>query len=77
MKKGIVSMGFPNLKDIKPAFKEEYEKVIASDANKLKDLVFNASESLFSRQLLQSKPPERQPRAWLDMKKQGDVCVLF
>ena len=77
MKKGIVPVGFPNLKDIKPAFKEEYEKVIASDGNKLKDLVFKASESTFSCQLLQSKQPEMQPRAWLDRKKLGGACVLF
>lgn len=77
MKKGIVPVGFPNLKDIKPAFKEEYEKVIVSDANKLKDLVFKASESTFSRQLLQSKPPAVQARALPDWKKLGeDHCVL-
>ncbi|XP_044172775.1 GTPase IMAP family member 7-like [Acropora millepora] len=77
MKKGIVPVGFPNLKDIKPAFKEEYEKVIVSDANKLKDLVFKASESTFSRQLLQSKPPEMQARALRDRKKPEGECVLF
>lgn len=77
MKKGIVPVGFPNLKDIKPAFKEEYEKIVASDANKLKDLVTNASESTFSRQVLQSKPPEMQARALRDKKKHEDECVLF
>ena len=79
MQKGIFPRGFPTLKDIKPAFKEEY----ASDANELKKLVFEASESKFSRQLLQSKPLEMQLRGCRDslrirpLRDDGDECVLF
>ena len=80
MKKGIVPVGFPHLKDIKPAFKEEYEKVIASDANELKKLVFEASESIFSRQLGQRNLLERLLReCWerIWQRYYRNECVLF
>lgn len=73
-------MGFPTLKDIKPAFKEEYEKVIASDANELKKLVFDASESIFSRQLGERNLLERLLRECWEMIRQRyyrNECVLF
>ena len=80
MQKGIFPVGFPNLKGMKPAFKEEYEKVMASDVNYLKSLVFQASEATFTRQLLQSKPLEMQLGAYADRKRQRDIwsiCLLF
>lgn len=80
MRKGIFPVGFPTLKDIKPAFKEEYEKVITSDANELKKLVFDASESIFSRQLGQRNLFERLLRECWEMIRQRynrNECVLF
>ena len=56
MRKGIFPVGFPNLKDFKPALKEDFAKVVSSDANCLKKLIFEASESTsMTRQFLQRK----------------------
>ena len=46
MKKGIHPVGFPNIKNIKPALRDEYEQGIISDTNSLKGLVLDASELL-------------------------------
>ena len=79
MHKGIFPVGFPNLKDIKPAFKEEYELVTDSDTNHLKELVSEASKSTFTRQYLQSKVLEMQSRDSAEGYESRDRlrCILF
>lgn len=79
MHKGIFPVGFPNLKDMKPALKEEYEQVTYCDTNYLKELVSEASKSTFTRQLLQSKVLEMHPRAYAEGYEPRNYprCILF
>jgi len=78
MQKGIFPVGFPHLKDIKPAFKEEYEKVIASDANELKKLVFEASESTLSSRLRRNLLEVlMECWEWIQQRADWNPCVLF
>lgn len=84
MHKGIYPVGFPNLNDIKPALREEYEQGISSDAKGLKHLVLDSPHLTLHRQILNRKPIFMQVSAYEKQRARGKerpwweiVCVLF
>ena len=45
MKRGIITVGFPDLRDIDPMFEPQWKQKIEADAKKLLNLVFNSKDT--------------------------------
>ena len=81
MRKGIYAVGFPNLNNIKPVLREEYEQGISSDASVLKELVFGCRQLTLHREILVRKPIALQLSIYENKREQRSsfwkLCSLF
>ncbi|XP_068741881.1 uncharacterized protein [Montipora capricornis] len=81
MHKGIFPVGFPNLNNIKPVLREEYEQGISYDANGLTNLVLGSQLLTLDRDILARKPISRQLRSYENKREKGlslsMLCPLF